>query len=142
MIDKIITIFFVLFLIAIGWILSTLLNKDKKPQEANELLYKLQDSWLNTIDRILGKAFSGRFIAIVLDSIIFPGAIILCGYLTHQKLVEPETFIAVLGGYALLVKETRLKYFDRTDRDQTKEENKDEKIIASNASVTVTEPKQ
>jgi hypothetical protein len=136
MMDKLITVFFVLLLIAIGWVLSTLLNKEKRPQDANELLYKLQDRWLDTVDRILGKAFSGRFIAIVLDSIIFPGAVILCGYLTHQKLVEPETFIAVLGGYALLVKETRLKYFDRTDRDQTKEENKDEKVSVNSSGTT------
>lgn len=76
----------------------------------------LNDRWLDTIDMIFGKIFSGRFIAVVLDTIVFPGCVILCGYLTHTGKVEPETFIAVLGGYALLVKETRLKYFDRTDR--------------------------
>lgn len=136
MIEKITIVLASLSLIALGWYLSSSRNKDTKPPEPNDLLYKLQDRWLDTIDKVLGKAFSGRFIAIVLDSIIFPGAVILCGYLTHQKLVEPETFIAVLGGYALLVKETRLKYFERTDRDQTKEESKDEKVIVSSPVVS------
>lgn len=87
----------------------------------DELALKLSDRWLDTVDLMVSKLFSGRFIAVVLDTIVFPGCVILCGYLTHTGKIEPETFIAVLGGYALLVKETRLKYFDRSDREKPTE---------------------
>ncbi len=77
---------------------------------------KLVDRFMDSVDGFGTKILSARFLAVTLDTIIYPGCVVLCGYLTHLKVIEPETFIAVLGAYALLVKETRLKYFDRTDR--------------------------
>lgn len=109
------------------------------PEPKSDLALQLSDRYLDTIDTTLAKILSGRFIAVVLDTIVFPGCVILCGYLTHQKIVEPETFIAVLGGYALLVKETRLKYFERTDRkeeDKIKGDNLDKNISESNKTVS------
>lgn len=79
---------------------------------------KLIDRVMDSIDGFGTKFLSGRFLAVTLDTIIYPGCVVLCGYLVHSKILEPETFIAVIGGYALLVKETRLKYFDRTDRNE------------------------
>lgn len=90
-------------------------------EEKESIKLKIVDRRLDTVDNVLSKIFSARFLAVVLDSIVYPGTVVLCGYLTHQKIVEPETFIAVIGGYALLVKETRLKYFDRTDRGEKNE---------------------
>lgn len=64
------------------------------------------------------KLISGRLITLVIDSIIYPTCVIVCGILCVKGKIQTETFIAVLGGYALLVKETRKSYFDRTDRKQ------------------------
>lgn len=58
----------------------------------------------------------GRLTTLTIDSIIYPACVVICGILAVMKLLQVETFIAVLGGYALLVKETRQAYFDRTDR--------------------------
>ena len=63
-------------------------------------------------------AVSGRFITLLIDSVIYPTCVVLCGYLCVIGKITSETFIAVLGGYALLVKETRQNYFQRTDRTQ------------------------
>lgn len=62
------------------------------------------------------KLISGRLITLVIDSIIYPACVVVCGILCVNGKLATETFIAVLGGYALLVKETRKSYFDRTDR--------------------------
>lgn len=69
----------------------------------------------------MNKLWSARFWTLMLDSTIYPGCVILSGVLAVQGKIQVETFIAILGGYALLVKETRQKYFDRDDRTQTKE---------------------
>ena len=117
-------------------ILVKLFTKKNEPSvvQQSALALQLSDRWLDTVDTIVGKVLSGRFIAVTLDTIVFPGCVILCGYLTHTGKVEAETFIAVLGGYALLVKETRLKYFDRTDRKE-----QDEKINTSVTTVSTTD---
>jgi len=58
----------------------------------------------------------GRLTTLTIDSIVYPACVVICGALAMMKLLEVETFIAVLGGYALLVKETRKDYFNRDDR--------------------------
>lgn len=86
------------------------------------------DRILDSIDQLSTKLVSGRFITLFIDSIVYPGAVGVCGYLTIQGKMQADTFIAVLGGYALLVKETRTRYFDRGETmDKYKQENTSEK---------------
>lgn len=74
--------------------------------------------------------FSGRLTTLLIDSLVYPFCVILCGLLTIHGKMDTQTFIAVLGGYALLVKETRQDYFERKDRDLITKPNggKDEKV--------------
>ncbi len=117
------------------YLIGTKKSKIVSTNEAkSDLALQLSDRWLDTVDMVFSKLLSGRFIAVVLDTLVYPGAVILCGYLTHTGKVDAATFIAVLGTYALLVKETRLKYFDRTDRKEN-----DEKITNVTSTVVTTD---
>lgn len=74
------------------------------------------DRILDSMDAMATKLLGGRFITLLIDSIVYPGAVVICGYLAVKGKLDTATFIAVLGGYALLVKETRLSYFNRGEK--------------------------
>ncbi len=79
---------------------------------SDDIKMKIIDRKLDTWDMVFNKLFSGRFLAIVIDSIVFPAAVIVSGILAWQKIIEPATFISILGTYGLLVQKTRERYFD------------------------------
>ena len=62
------------------------------------------------------KVTGGRYVIVIMDTFIYPSCVVLCGVLAVLGKLQTETFIAVLGAYALLVKETRQSYFNRMDR--------------------------
>lgn len=65
---------------------------------------------------VIAKFLSGRFTMLIIDSFVYPSCVVMCGILCIQGKIDAATFIAIMGAYALLVKETREKYFARTDR--------------------------
>lgn len=72
---------------------------------------KIVDRFMDSLDGFGTKIFSGRFLAITLDTIGYSMGVGICGYLAIKKIIDPGTFIAVLSTYALLVQKTRENYF-------------------------------
>ena len=82
---------------------------DQKKKEDIRIL--VWDRLLESVDIIVAKLTSGKFLAVTLDTVGYTGGVIITGFLAYKKMIEPETFIAVLGTYSLLVQKTRENYF-------------------------------
>ncbi len=71
---------------------------------------------MNIEERIIGKMFSGRFIATTAIIITYCASIIVCLFLTAKKLMELETFLGVFAGFSGLATFVIKSYFDDKKR--------------------------
>ncbi len=83
------------------------LSQDKK----QAMLANCWDRFFDFLEVIVVKITSGRFLAITVDTFGYMAGVVICGFLAYKKYIEPETFVAVLSTYALLVQKTRENYF-------------------------------
>jgi len=72
--------------------------------------------------KILEKLFSGRWVMTVSFTITYCVVILLCTYAMLKKILAVETAVALIAGFALIVREIAIDYFNRDDR--TKEAQK------------------
>lgn len=77
----------------------------------NERALLIIDRFMDSFDVIVAKMTSGKFLAITFDTVGYTAGVVITGVLAYKKIIDPAVFIAVLGTYALLVKETRISYF-------------------------------
>lgn len=88
---------------------------DEEKQERriikDEQWAKCWDRLLDSLDVIVAKITSGRFLAITFDTIGYTAGVVICGLLAYKEIIEPAVFISVLGAYGLLVQKTRENYF-------------------------------
>lgn len=69
------------------------------------------------------KSVSARFVMAVGFSLTYCFIMIACVLLTGLKILTAQTFIALLGGFALIVREIVNDYFERKDRIKKEEQN-------------------
>ena len=64
----------------------------------------------------MNKILSARFLMAILFSVTYCGVILLCTYAMIKKVLAVETGIALIGAFALVVREIADDYFKREDR--------------------------
>ena len=62
------------------------------------------------------KEISARKFMAIWYSVIYGIIMVFITIAFVKKIIIPETYIALLGGFALIAKEIASDYFDRTDR--------------------------
>lgn len=91
-------------------------NKDLK--DNNGFWVLVWDRLLDSIDVIVAKLTSGKFIATLLTVWTYCMAVFTCCDLVKQKLIEPATFLAVMAGVSGLVTMIVKDYFAKVDPTQ------------------------
>lgn len=67
---------------------------------------------------------SARFLMAIMFSGSYCIVVLACTVALLMKILSVETYVAVLGAFALVVREIAAAYFDRNDRQQKQEEKK------------------
>ena len=78
--------------------------------------------------KILEKIFSARFIMAVVFSATYCGMLLGCVYLVTKGKMDTPTLVALIGAFAIIVREIAEWYFIRPDRkNENGAEHKEEK---------------
>lgn len=79
------------------------------------------DRILDTVDTIVAKITSGRFIATVMVVWTYCYIVATCCHLVEMKVISAETFLAVMAGIAGLVTMIVKDYFNKETINPTEE---------------------